>query len=582
MGRHLRYRPYVVAATALAAACFWSTAAVLAQMPEQAQQIPGSAIPGQIEKQFRPLPIPRSTEEPEIRPSIEPAQPPGGADKVRFTLGGIVVEDATVFSTADFEPLYRDLVGKEVTLKQVYDVAAAITAKYGQAGYALSLAIVPAQRINGGKVRIKVIEGYVDQIFIRAEDGKSLEVAQLKAYGAKISAARPLKQSDLERYLLLANDVPGIKARAVLAPSQTPGASNLTLVVAQKSFDGYAGLDNRGSTFVGPYQGQFVANLNNALGLSERTGVRFINAYPVNQLHYFEINHQEQIGAEGTRIGLIALTSWSNPGSTLGQFDINSTNLTGSLQLYHPLIRSRAENLSMTGKFDVEQLKSTALGNTVLLSDDRLRILRGLTTYDFIDTLWQAHPAINLIAFEVSQGIDVFGASAPGSSGLSRAGMQPDFTKANIDLSRSQPLTDKFNLLLAARAQFAFAKLPASEEFGFGGSAFGRGYEPSELIGDHGITAKIEVQYNQPTCLQGWISGACQFYGFVDAGWVWTRDPTPSQLLAQNGVSVGVGARFSLNERLQGYLELALPLQVVNSAQQSREPRLFFSLVVPF
>ena len=128
-----------------------------------------------------------------------------------------------MFTQADFAPLYQPLLGKDITLAQIYDVAAAITAKFGKAGYTLSVALVPAQRISTGVVHIQVVEGYVDQIFIKTEDGTDI-TSELRAYLAKIAAVRPLRQADLGRHLLLANDLPGVQARAVLAPSETPGA----------------------------------------------------------------------------------------------------------------------------------------------------------------------------------------------------------------------------------------------------------------------------------------------------------------------------------------------------------------------
>ncbi|MEA2848905.1 MAG: hypothetical protein QOG78_4186 [Rhodospirillaceae bacterium] len=544
----------------------------------QGQQLPGSVTPGQIEKQFRPPPEPRPTDEPVVTPGLEPAKPPSGAENVRLTLTGVVVEGATVFTAADFAPLYRDLLGKEVSLKQIYDIAAAITAKYGKAGYTLAVALVPAQRIRSGIVRIQVIEGYVDQTFIKSEDGKDITQPQLRAYLAKIAAARPLKQEDLERYLLLANDLPGVKARAVLAPADTPGASNLTLIVNEKLADGYAGFDNLGSQFIGPYQGTFAMSFNNVLGLSERTGIRFINTAPLWNLHYWEINHQQQIGNEGTRANFIALFSQAHPGSTLEQFDIQSTNFTGSAQIYHPFIRSRAENLALGGRFDFEQLDSTTFGQ--LLTSDRLRVLRGVVNYDFVDTPFSL-VAVNLIAVELSQGLGVFGATGPNTSNVSRPDMSSNFTKATFDVSRNQSLSEKFTLLVAARGQYAVDILPASEEFGFGGPYFGRGYDPSEIIGDHGLAGKVELQYTERDCVKDWIK-ACQFYGFLDTGWVWNRAPLAGQPASQNGVSVGGGVRLNLTDYLSGYVELDIPLVVVDSPQRSSGPRVFFSLLIPF
>jgi hemolysin activation/secretion protein len=543
-----------------------------------AQQLPGSVTPGQIERQFQTLPEPRATEEPIVTPGLEPEKPPSGAENVHFTLSGIVVEGSTVFTQADFAPLYQPLLGKDVTLAQIYGVAAAITAKYGKAGYTLSVALVPAQRISTGVVHIQVVEGYVDQIFIKTEDGTDITQPQLRAYLEKIAAVRPLRQADLERYLLLANDLPGVQARAVLAPSETPGASNLTLIVNQKKFDGYANFDNRGSQFIGPYQGTFAASANNVLGLSEQTGFRFINTIPGSNLHYWEVNHQEQIGHEGTRANFIGLVSLAQPGSSLAQNGIQSTNYTGSAQIYHPFIRSRAENLSAGGRFDIEQLDSTSFGQA--LTSDRLRVLRGAVNYDFVDAPFSL-VAVNLLAVELSQGLGIFGATGANTPNVSRPGMSSNFTKMTFDASRNQALVDKFGIQVAARGQVAFQTLPASEEFGFGGPQFGRGYDPSEIIGDHGIEGKAELQYTDQDCLKGWVR-TCQPYAFVDAGSVWNISTTAGQPVSQAGVSVGAGVRGNLNDHLSGYIEIDVPLIVLYSPQQSSGARVFFSLLVPF
>ncbi|MBV9522213.1 MAG: ShlB/FhaC/HecB family hemolysin secretion/activation protein, partial [Alphaproteobacteria bacterium] len=180
-----------------------------------AQQVPSTVAPGRIEQPFQAPPaIPNAAGAPIVPPGLAPAQAPPGADKLRFTLEKLIVEDATVFSPADFATLYQDLLGHEVTLQQIYEIAAAITAKYGSRGYILSQAVVPAQRIADGVVRIKVVEGFIDQVTFKNETGGPVDDSLQRAYGAKIAAARPLRAADLERYLLLMNDLPGVTARS--------------------------------------------------------------------------------------------------------------------------------------------------------------------------------------------------------------------------------------------------------------------------------------------------------------------------------------------------------------------------------
>ncbi len=84
---------------------------------------------------------------------------PRAVDEIHFKLKDIHVVGATKLSAADFRPLYADLIGKDVTLSSVLDVADAIEQMYRAAGYALVRAYVPPQRVADGVFTIDVSEG---------------------------------------------------------------------------------------------------------------------------------------------------------------------------------------------------------------------------------------------------------------------------------------------------------------------------------------------------------------------------------------------------------------------------------------
>jgi len=172
----------------------------------RAQQLPGPAEPGQIEKRFEQPPVPRSEEEPLVEPRTDLRKPPENAESIKFPFHGVVIEGATVYSQADFLPLYADLLGAEITLVQVFKLADAITAKYRSDGYVLSLAVVPPQRIVGGIVRLRVIEGFIDKVIIEGALGR--RELLMREMADKIVAARPLNVRTLERYALLMTTCP--------------------------------------------------------------------------------------------------------------------------------------------------------------------------------------------------------------------------------------------------------------------------------------------------------------------------------------------------------------------------------------
>lgn len=537
------------------------------------QQIPKSAQPERFEQRFDKLPAPKSTLEP-VTPELKKPIPPVEMETVMFKLMGIVVEGSTVYQDSDFLPYYEGFLGKEISLAKVYEVAGAITARYRNDGYILSRANVPAQRIKNGVVRVHVIEGFVDNIEIEGKIGGPK--SRLQAYVDKIAASRPLQVKVLERYLLLIDDLPGVSAESVLTPSkETPGAANLTLLVKHKTVDGYASLDNRGSRFNGPIQGSAGANLNSILGLYEKTGFNFVTTEPTSELIYFNGSHEQQIGGEGTKVILSGSLSRTEPGSTLKSFNVEGDSSTISALISHPFIRSREENLSGRFGFLVRNSETDILGS--LSSRDRLRVFSLGFSYDFVDRF----RGVSLLALQFSQGANILNATESGSATLSRAQGKSDFSKISTKLWRRQNIAHGFSVLVEAAGQYALDTLLASEEFGFGGGQFGRGYDSSEISGDHGASIKAELQYFHQVGKKYFKS--LQAYGFYDFGSVWQKGNDFTGSDRQDSLSsAGGGVRFTLTDWLSGYVEAAKPLDDQVIAEGDNDIRGFASLIARF
>lgn len=528
--------------------------------------------PGQIERRFEPPLRPRSTLEP-LELKTPERLPTEEAIAITFVLTGLVVQGSSVYRDADFLPLYQDYLGKEVSLADVYQITDAITAKYRNDGYILSRAIVPPQRIHEGIVTLQIIEGFIQQVFIEGtvRGRRSL----LETYGAKIMRARPLQARVLERYLLLANDLPGVTARAVLRPAvEQPGASDLTLILEHKTIDASVSGDNRGTRFIGPGEVSAGVNLNSLLGLYERTGVQAVIAAPEpGELQYVQFTHDQPLGTEGTALSLYGNHSRSEPGSSLKDLHIVGNNTTVSAAVSHPFIRTRGESFSATGRFTYRDSDTDISG--VRQSEDRLRILSVSASYDFADR-WGG---INLVGVEFSQGLDILGAPKPEQL-RTRSGGQSDFHKATGQVLRLQRLAPGWSLLGQATWQYAFDKLLASEEFLLGGAQFGRAYDPAELSGDNGAALKLELQYSH--AIGASVLKDVQAYTFYDLGSVIRRKPLDDRDRSQALTSAGIGVRYNVTDYVSGYVEVDKPLSRKVEAEHSRDPRVFFRIAGRF
>lgn len=534
------------------------------------QAVPQSVAPGQIEKRFEAPIAPREAPEPTI-PRLDGEVPPVQADAVRFTLSGIEIEGATVFREAEFVPIYEPLLARDVALADIYKIAAAITAKYQEKGYILSRAVVPEQQVDLGIIRIRVVEGYLDQIIFRGDVEGSPEL--LQSYAEKITQVQPLRRDVLERYLLLMSDLPGVTLTHALTPSPAgEGAHTLTITLQHKSVEGFLRADNRGSRYVGPYQLWAGVGLNSVFGLYESTRMRFITATQTEELRYIDLAHTENVGTEGTKVTLSASHSRSFPGFTLEDSNIESRGFQAEASLAHPAIRSKDEDLFLTSRFTLRNSERDEQGIEVF--DDRLRVIRAGLRYSFTDGL----KGRNNVSVEGSQGIAGLGATDNDSSTLSRAGGRHDFAKATVDLFRYQPLFPQWGAQFAATGQKSAHKLLLSEQIGIGGEGFGRAYDPSEITGDDGIAFRVELQ--RDGSFGGRLLRQYQIYGFYDVGEVWTRGSDDGAALA----SVGLGTRVLADGGLLGSLEIAKPLTrpVQAMGDDGKDVRLFFTLTASF
>ncbi len=556
----------------------WVGLVLLAQAQiAAAQTVPIPAEPG-VERRQRDLPTPRSSPEITIpAPGID-AQAPPGADQTTLVLEEVTLEGLTAYAEAELRPIYADRLGREITLADVFAIAAEITARYRDDGFVLSRALVPAQTIDNGAVRITVVEGFIGTVTVDDPDGGDDRTRRLiDGFGRRIQAAVPLDIATLERYLLLANDLPGVTAEGVLTPAADQrGASDLIIAVTRDRYDGFVNADNRGSKFVGRTRLQGGVTANGALGFAERTGARLMITNDTDELRFAELLHEQPVGTNGLTLGVRGTVTRSEPGASLT--DLNIENETEAVELIasFPLLRSRRRNLLLDGEFFYYNAKSDVLGGT--LSDDRTRAVRVGATFDTIDSVL-FDVGVNILRLELSQGLNILGARETGSPSLSRAAGRSDFTKLNFESSRLQSLSPRFNLLFAAAGQYAADPLLAVEEFCLGGRTFGRAYDACEVAGDHGLAGRAELQFTPPTPQERLQP---QLFAYYDIGAVWNRDSGAGTPARQSLASTGLGLRLNLGEHLSAELEVAQPLTRNVASEGDNDPRFFFDLIARF
>ncbi len=552
----------------------------------QAQSLPDAATstadPGRVEQPFETQAVPGISPRVEVKDMIL-QKAPEGADEIFLELKTVKLTGVTVYNEERLTSVYADKIGQKISLAEVYGIADKLTRKYRNDGYILTQVVVPPQTIDGGDVELRVVEGFIESINVEGPEESEKSLALVRSYAADIKTDGALNIKNLERYLLLIGDLPGLDARSVLSPSQTTaGAANLRIIVSRDIFEASIGLDNYGSRYLGPWEASASGAANSLFGLNERITMQAIGAPGSGsdnedflELGYVAAGYQQPVAflGKGAVFDIYASHTDTEPGFNLAQFDVEGKSDYISAKLSYPFYRSRTTNLRGYAMFDWRNV--TSYSNVQDTLRDKIRAIRAGGSYEFLDTTFKT-AAVNAISIEFSKGISSFNASDKNDDNLTRTHGDPGFKKVTAEVQRLQRVAPKLNLLTAAYGQWSAHPLLSSEEFGVGGQKYGRGYDSSEIVGDDGYAAKIELQWSNPRATP--IFSDYKLFGFFDIGKVWNKDATTSDNKTETLTSTGAGIRTKFTNGMKGDLTVALPINNEVQTQGDQSPRVFLSL----
>lgn len=492
-------------------------------------------------------------------------QVPEGAAGITFRLAAIELEGNATIPTSTLEPLWHDLIGHDIPLSAVFDVAARIGAAYRNAGYVLSQALVVRQDIAqaGGRVRLRVVEGYVDHVVVADDVPGAPHIRQLLE---PIQRERPLTLATLERRLLLLNDLPGVNARATLRAGTDDGAANMELVIQRDLNAASIAMHNRTVTAIGPVRIEASGERRSLFGAFDREVLRYVTSAN-GRLNLLAYDGDAPVGANGATVSWAASMSKSKPKAG-DSFSFDTDSHDASVGVAYPVLRSRRANLSVRSTLAGYDGSSDILDG-LQETRERIRSIRTGLTFDLTDDLG----GIDLVDFEIDKGLSGLGASRREDPTLARLGSNPQFTKSTLYLARLQSLGGEWSLLAAATAQFTNDLLTSSEQFGLGGEMFLRAYDPSELLGDSGQAGKLELRYNAD-----WGPATTTTYGFYDTGSVRLRSeggPSTRESAGSCGLGLRLGAR-----NVKAFLEVAKPLHRPTVRSGAEDVRVFAGIEI--
>ena len=168
---------------------------------------------------------PAASSLPTLRADDQAAMP----ETTPFLVRQLRVDGNTVFDTATLQALLAGMLDQRLTLPQIAQGIEAVTTYYREAGYPLARAIIPAQIIENGVVRVQVIEANWGQVELR--NNGAVQDAVLLRMLYNLEPGSVIRLDAMERATLLLSDLPGVVPRALLRAGQEVGSSDLVVDV---------------------------------------------------------------------------------------------------------------------------------------------------------------------------------------------------------------------------------------------------------------------------------------------------------------------------------------------------------------
>ncbi|CAM4128519.1 ShlB/FhaC/HecB family hemolysin secretion/activation protein [Roseateles saccharophilus] len=490
------------------------------------------------------------------------------------------MEGNTVLSAVAVERVVMPFMGPQRSVGDAEAARAALEKAYQGASYLSVFVDLPEQSVDGGVVRLKVIEGRIERLAVTGS--RYFDQGRIRQRVAELAPGTVPNFNEVQKQLATVNTTEDRQVQPILRPGRLPGTVEAELQVKDKL----------------PLSGSFeVSNANTANTTMERAtaSVRYDNLWQLghsigltlttaptdpsqttvsvlnygipldggNNLSFYEAHSNSNVNAlggtqvlgKGDTLGLryainLGATEHSVQGATLGldYRDVQQQVKLGASSISKPL-----RYLPLQAGYTANWFEPSRQGQFTLSMS------------------WGLKP---LLARRIG-GCEL----EDGSIGVddqfrcSRKGADGGFSTLRVDLRHTEVFAD-FSIAGRLAGQLASQPLVSAEQFVLGGADSVRGYHESAAVGDHGVLASLELRSAN---LASWLQrhhpsdafndlGELSVLAFVDAGNLQTLNPGAGQVSHQPLLGSGVGVRFASRSGVTLDFQVADPHRAIAGA----------------
>jgi hemolysin activation/secretion protein len=517
---------------------------------------PGSVI-APVDK---PVVQPKSAPENPLKSSDDDGfKPPASSTKIevrQFKLSG-----NTLFGDEVLLAVIQRYIDTPITLEQLYQAADEVQRFYRQQGYLLASVYVPAQKVSSGTVRLEIIEGRISAILIDGDLDSYRPDFLLELFGTA-NLGDVVTQAMLEERILLLNDLPGLAAKAVIAPGSEYGTSDIVIQVEEDRSAVVLRANNYGRESLGEARVEAGWLYVNLFAQGDQLNLSAIVAED-SRMNFLRADYDALLNSLGTRVGA-SISAFEYDVDTdaidlSGVLDGDGTNLRFFVN--HPLIRKLRNQLDFTA----------ALRFNETSEDGDLAFSTDTTEVELLDLSLHWQPLHRNGSF--SSLVATFTSNFEDNPD----GLKDDAVKAKfaVDYSFILPFAGTWFWQLGADLVYSDEPLPDIERYRLGGPGNVRAYPATEIAGDRGARASLDL--GKRFSLSAKTSMITRL--FVDAGEVERIIPFAGEDSTETLSGYGAGVLFDFGGKHALDIEVATPTSDLDSSD-GKETRFWLNYTV--
>lgn len=497
-------------------------------------------------------------------PKVQALEAPRIGADLTVTLNDVIVDGQLSEASEETKQIAASIIGRPVSVSQIYAAASEIEAVYARQGFIFIRVTVPPQEVKeNGTIRFLITRGFiektdVDRLPKRVQDS----VANTLRH---IQRDSQVKISKIEKALLLANDIPGIKIRSTFMRGEEFSGTQLIIEGSHKSISGEIGIDNQYDNSLGQWGIHASLSLNSLLSAGEQIYGFIATGKDFDR--FLSADAPVKVYGGGANFRILGGKITINPEAIYSQTYPKASD--GALKTLGKLSR-----LSVRTTYTIQLRRSFTW--RAALSLDRIKEITSAPDFDFEisrDDYGALRANVNLSGFDAG-GLS-YAASMQLSKGLwssksstffgpisieipySRQGARGSFTKFNAQVRFNFILKRDFDAAVNLKAQSTLGDpVFRSEQMSLSGADFLSAFRGELSLIDDGLAARIEIgksfRFREKD-----ESGSLRLYTFSSYGIGRLNNPTALENKQVKATNLGLGINAAFFNKFNATIEFA-------------------------